>query len=119
VNRVEAAQVLGESLARPSATPCTWREDRDSYIREEQEKLRACLVEPKEVEAVASAWAQQYCAQSGAVRRLTVVARSEEKWLLYEPGTGLFSLAHGAENSAQPLSLLGFSSTDALAEWLG
>jgi hypothetical protein len=119
MNRAEAARAIEESFARPSATPCTWREDRDAYIREKQSELRESLIEPFEVQAVASQWAQQYCGQSSQVRSLVAVARSGTNWLLFDLTQSEFALAFGEPGPNGPLSLSGFSSPDALAEWLG
>jgi len=49
--------------------------------------------------------------------RVLAVARSGDHWLLYRPAKKEFSLAFGTETSA--LTILGFSSPDALGEWLG
>jgi hypothetical protein len=77
------------------------------------------VVEPVEVDAVASDWAQQYCGQPDTVRKLVALARSEDKWLLYDHEKDEFSLAYGEVLPGSALSLLGFASDDALAEWLG
>jgi hypothetical protein len=119
MNRIEALAAVEASFAMPSATPCTWREDRDAYIAEEKAKLLACLIEPVEVQAVATDWAQQYCGQTNETKSMIAVARRENSWLLFEPNKGVFALAFGTSTQLEPLSLLGFASTDALAEWLG
>jgi len=38
--------------------------------------------------------------------------------LLYNPSAGLFSLAYGSINDPADVDLVGYSSTDALAQWL-
>jgi len=114
-----AIQALKEALARPSNTPCTWREDRDAYLAEQKEALLARAIEPVAVEAVANDWAQKHVANTtGDVKTLVAVARQDDKWLLFDPKDGTFALAYGSVGT-MPLGLLGFSSTDALAEWLG
>ena len=45
------------------------------------------------------------------------IARSEYNWLLYVPALGVFSLAFGED--PEKLTILGFATNDALAEWLG
>jgi hypothetical protein len=45
------------------------------------------------------------------------VARLGESWLLYVPSVSRFALAFGKDPGS--LLALGFSSSDALAEWLG
>jgi hypothetical protein len=114
-----AIQALNAALARPSSTPCTWREDRDAYLAEQKAALLAHVIEPVTVQAVANDWAQKYVANTtGDVKALVAVARHDDKWLLFDPKDGTFALAYGTTD-AMPLGLLGFSSPDALAEWLG
>ena len=114
-----ALLALEASLAAGSSTPCTWRDDRDVYIQEQSQALRKATVEPHLVRAVASAWAQQHCGATAQVVELVAVAHSDENWLLFNELTGEFSLAYTTGPAMQPLSLLGFASKDALAEWLG
>jgi hypothetical protein len=119
VSEAPAIRALKDALARPSRTPCTWRNDRDAYVSEQTAALLGRVIEPIQVQAVANEWAQKYVSEtSGAVRSFIAVARHDDKWLLFDPNTGTFSLAYGATES-MPLGLLGFSSTDAIAEWLG
>ena len=118
MNSSSVFAALEASLARQSATPCTWREDRDVYIDEQKQALRASLIEPVAVTATASDWAQKHAACDNEERSYVAVARSGDTWLLYAPHSGEFAKAFGPGGKA-PLSLLGFASTDALAEWLG
>jgi len=68
---------------------------------------------------VATEWAIKYVGGwDSEPRDFAALARSGEKWLLYDPRTSNFSVAIGSELK-QPLGLLGFASGDALAEWLG
>jgi hypothetical protein len=114
-----AIEALKDALARPSSTPCTWREDRDAYLAEQISALLAQVIEPVAVQAVSNDWAQKHIANtSGDIRTLVAVARHDDKWLLFDPENGTFALAYGSTES-MPLGLLGFSSNDALAEWLG
>ncbi len=81
--------------------------------------LLARVIEPIGVQALANDWAQKHVANTpGDVRTLVAVARHDDKWLLFDPKEATFALAYGSAE-AMPLGLLGFSSTDALAEWLG
>jgi hypothetical protein len=114
-----ALLALEASLAAGSSTPCTWRADRDTYIQEQSQALRQAIIEPHPVRAIASAWAQQHCGATAQVVELVAVARAGENWLLFNQQTGEFSLACATGSNTQPLSLLGFASKDALAEWLG
>jgi hypothetical protein len=119
MDRTEASRILEESLGRRTATPCTSRRDRDVYIEEQKASLRACLIAPLDVSAVASAWAQEWCSQPDTIRQMIAFARREGSWLLYDPSAKTFALAYGDNPADGPLSLHGFESDDALAEWLG
>ena len=120
MNNHPALLALEKALTAESSTPCTWREDRENYIREQTQELREYSIEsPYAVQAVASEWAQQYCEASGDTTELIAVTRRDETWLLFNPATEEFAKAFGKENQSEPLSLLGFASGDALAEWLG
>jgi hypothetical protein len=113
-----ALKALEQSLARPSATPSGWRDDREVYLEECRQALREKLIDPVEVQAVAGAWAQQYANGDNQMRCYIALAREDATWLLYCPDTKEFAKAFG-KDLKQPLSLLGFSSDDALAEWMG
>jgi len=114
-----ALLALETSLSAGSSTPCTWRADRDVYIQEQSQALREAMVEPHSVRAVASAWAQQHCGATAQIIEFIAVAHLGENWLLFNERTGEFSLAYATGPTTEPLSLLGFASKDALAEWLG
>ena len=119
MTRTEAQERIEESFARESATPSIGAKDRDAYVEEQKAKLRACLIDPVPVTAIASDWAQRYGGQTSEVRKMVALAHSDGKWLLYDEATGDFATANGAAVLGGPLSLLGFQSKDALAEWLG
>ena len=70
------------------------------------------------VAAIASEWAQKFAGCDSQEREYVAVARLEDTWLLYAPQSGEFAKAF-SRGGKKPLSLLGFSSNDALAEWLG
>lgn len=118
MNRASADRVISQSFSRPSATPCTWRDDRDAYISEQQDALRANQIDPIRVKAVALEHYQQYFGADDVVRDYFAIARHGDDWLLYSPESGEFAKGFGSDASG-PLGLLGFSSNDALAEWLG
>ena len=113
-----ALLALEASLSSPSSTPCTWASDQEAYINEQKASLRASLISPRTVLAVGSVWAQKYAEADDQEREFVALASSGESWLLYCPRTGQFTKAFGSPDS-RVLSLLGFSSEDALAEWLG
>jgi hypothetical protein len=117
MDRASASKILEAALERPSSTPCTWREDRNAYIAECQAELRACQIDPVPVTAAAGTVAHQHFGYDRVVRKYFAIARSKETWLLYSPETKEFAKAFGT--SPENVGLLGPSSPDALAEWLG
>ena len=117
MDRSSATQMLNEAFSLPTTTPCTWRNDRDSYIAEKQEELRASQIDPVAVSAAADIIAQQHFGHDGKARPYVAIARSGETWLLYSQETREFAKAFG--KTADGLALLGPASPDALAEWLG
>lgn len=117
MDRLLATARLNEAFARTTATPCTWRRDRDAYISEMQEHLLASQIDPLPVVAIGDIVAQQNFGSDGVARSYFAIARDGETWLLYSPSTGHFAKAFGA--CRESLALLGFASHDALAEWLG
>ncbi len=122
MNHDVAVQALEVSLSAESSTPNLGQGDREAYLREQRLALRACLIQPVMVTASAGPWAQQHCGLSADPYRMIAVAYANTnvgQCLLYNPETGLFSLAYGHPESTEGLSLVGHSSTDALGEWLG
>jgi len=121
MTRAEALKVLEESFARPSSTPTLRPGSREAYLDEEKQRLRDAVIEPIKVMATASdfEWAKEEFGRNGEMHRMVAIAREEEKWLLYEPEKSRFAQAFELKGIPDPLYLLGFSSDDALAEWLG
>ena len=116
----EAKLALENSLNKPCGTPCTWREDRDVYIEEMRSKFLKCTIEPVEVKAVATEWAQKYCNADSQIHNLVAVAHEDDRWLLYIPSQEEFVLAHGSVDKS-PLKIfrgIGLAWDDALGEWL-
>lgn len=116
MNKSEASDAIHASLERGSSTPATWTADRDEYIKEKSLELEACVIDPVRVRITGETF------RYGAHTRLNdvevfAIARRGEDWLLFAPVLRTFSLAFGSNE--QDLSILGFASTDALAEWLG
>ncbi len=116
MNRERAVSALKESLNRESSTPCTWADDREAYILAKSSELLASVIEP--ALATISGETFNYGVKQ-ELERTTVyaIARSSSNWLLYAPELDRFSLAFGEVTNS--LTILGFSSNDALAEWLG
>ena len=116
MNRETALKAIEDSLARGSSTPCTWREDRDAYIQEQSDRLRASVIDPVKVQVANSEFKSQVTSEIQG-RDLYAIAQSASNWLIYTPDSSEFALAHG--DSADSLTFIGFYSSDALAEWLG
>lgn len=122
MSRDAAILALEMSLKGDSSTPNLGSGDRVSYLQEQRALLRACFVEPIAVKARASAWAQKYCGLRIEPYQMVLVAYHSDgagHCLLYNPETSLFSLAYGHPDNSKGLELIGYSSPDALAEWLG
>ncbi|MBM0104595.1 hypothetical protein JM946_07545 [Steroidobacter sp. S1-65] len=116
MNKKEARIAIERSLAKESATPTLGTNDRDTYVREKANELREALIEPVPIRIVGESF--EYGAKKDLERiALYVVARQGDNWLVYSPEREVFSLAFGTDPTA--LSILGFVSDDALAEWLG
>lgn len=115
----DARRILEESFAHPTPTPSR-RLDRGAYIEEHKTALRRLLIDPVLVTAVAGDWPQRYVAGTkNEPRPFYAIARNDTTWLLYDPTTKVFTKASNASESSGSLELIGFESTDALAEWLG
>jgi hypothetical protein len=112
----EALEAINASLLRESATPTLGADDRNAYLREQGEALRSSMVEPVLVRVVASTFEHGLTAKLSG-HAAYAVARDADKWLGFCPELGEFFLAYGS--SPDQLKAWGFSSDDALAEWLG
>ena len=115
----EALRLLDESLSRPSSTPTLGGEDRDQYLYRQREALRSCVIEPVLIKATASTWAKEQCGLPDVEFEMLALVHQERNWLLLNPDTKEFFLAYGNHPDNDRIELLGFSSDDALAEWLG
>ena len=74
------------------------------------------VIDPKKVRIVGEA-CKYGTFEELADKEVCAVTNSEAKSLLYAPVSGQFALAFG--DNPENLSILGFSSDDALTEWLG
>lgn len=117
MDRTDARSLIADSIAKGSSTPCTWRPDRDSYIREQTEILGHCLIEPIAVRAAPGALLEEHFHYGSDARDYVAIATHGTTWLLYSSEAGTFAKAFGVD--ASRLTLLGPQSADALAEWLG
>lgn len=111
-----AVSALMASFSRGSSTPSTWVADRDTYIAEQCSELLDAVIEPALASITSEAFSYGEKQELGGTL-LYAIARSGTRWLLYSAELERFALAFGERPDG--LSLLGFSSSDALAEWLG
>lgn len=118
MDRAEALQIIEGALSRSSVTP-SGQVNREAYLQEQTVALRACLIDPVQVSAVASDWAQKYCGWDRQTRTMYALAHRGNHWLLFNPESRKFCLADGTDPVSGTLLLTGFSSEDVLAEWLG
>ena len=115
MTREDAVDLIRASVSRGTATP-SFGPSREEYIRTQTDRLLEAVVEPQLVRVVG----ETYChgvLQDLRSESVLAVAREEEKWLLFRPSRGEFCMAYG--RSQNELTIWGFSSADALAEWLG
>jgi len=115
LTRDQVIEAIRESIARGSCTP-TLAEPRAEYLARETDRLLAAVVDA----CVATVVGEIY--QYGVYEQLKseqplAIAQDGERWLLLRPAKGEFALAYGP--GAEQLTIWGFSSSDALAEWLG
>ena len=80
MNRETALQAIEDSLTRGSSTPCTWREDRDAYVQEQSDRLRASVIDPVEVQVANSEFKSQVTSEIQE-RDLYAIARAANSWL--------------------------------------
>lgn len=113
----EAAKALLKSLSQDSSTPDFGAENREDFLKAARDELRAVMIEPVPVTAFTTEWVRTYAELSEGSYEMLAVAGAGDFWLLYDPDTGLFSLANGSLEGK--LVLVGFHSEDALAEWRG
>ena len=116
MNKYEAIEVIKNSVAKGSCTPNTSELEREEYIAERTEELMDSVIEPLGV-VVEKEIHHHGTLEEMSGKKSLVIARTKDHWLVYVPETGNFSLAFGGNEDA--LTILGFSSDDALAEWLG
>ena len=116
MDSARARHILEESLSRGSSTPCSWAESREAYIAEKSDQLRSALIEPVSVVVKRSLHQTELLARLSPYS-VFAIARLEDHWLLYVEELREFALAFG--QAADEVAILGFSSDDALTEWLG
>ena len=88
----------------------------EEYIEEQSTELLDRVVEPEKV-VITSACFPEYYLKKYQATNVWAIAKWQDNWLLTLEDENEFALAFG--ESKNNLMMLGFSSSDALAEWLG
>ncbi len=117
MNRIQAIEAIKASVAKGSSTPILGDLDRNTYLTDELSKLLASCIEPLPVTVVGETYKYGVYEEISKYHIFAVAQRDNYWWLLFIPEIDKFSLAFGA--SIDLLTILGFASDDALAEWLG
>lgn len=117
MNKSDAITILKESFSHPTSTPHVGAADRDIYIEKSKYFLIEHVVDPLKVEAHTSQWVREFTDFTADSYFMTAIAKNENRELLYDENSKTFSLA--IRNEQGKLYLVGYASTDALAEWLG
>jgi len=115
----EIAARLDEALAMPNTDSGAWsppHADRDAYLDSKRAELRAARVVPYAVTFHPGEEAALLGPWEDREYTLFVVARSGPDVLLFDPGTLRFTL--GLVDAADRYAVTGYSSGDALAEWI-
>ncbi|WP_157725058.1 hypothetical protein [Vogesella sp. LIG4] len=116
MNKDQAFAVLNASFACGSDTWVAPEHDRATYIANKSQQLLGCVIDPVKVTIQGEMFhygVHEKLSQS----QLRAIAHQDGRWLIYSPDQDVFALGFG--ESATRLTVLGFASGDALAEWLG
>jgi hypothetical protein len=116
----DAKRLVRESLSIPNKDCGAWwppDRDRDEFLNERRADLVNSLVEPYRVTVTPDRSARTFAGWEDRPYTMFVVAKGgRNSVLLINSETGCFSL--GSVDAAGTVYLLGFSSDDALAEWV-
>lgn len=88
----------------------------EEYVERCSTSLIQSVIEPKRVK-INKACFPEYYLERYKSSKVWVIANSRDNWLITIENESEFALAFG--NNPSDLMMLGFSSSDALAEWLG
>lgn len=113
---LEARQKLVQSFEEGAESPVPAGRDPAEYIESAKEQLLANLITPIEAH-IAGASFPEYALPVYESSKVWAIAKSGNHWLLTLEGQQQFALGFGA--SPEALEILGFSSSNALGEWLG
>ncbi|AMO24353.1 hypothetical protein GCM10027034_14240 [Ramlibacter solisilvae] len=115
MTRQDVIERIRESASRGSATP-TLGPNRAQYLAEQTELLIGSVIEPSSATVIGETYGYGVFDELKS-EHVLAVAHDADRWLLFRPVKGEYSLAHGPD--VEHLTIWGFSSPDALAEWLG
>ena len=116
MDRASAISAIDHSLSQGSGTPIPSGVSPEAYLTEQAAALLAAVIEPVAV-TISSEMFNHGTRAALSAAPVFAIAHRDSNWLLFSPELGVFSLAFGP--SHDDLGILGFSSNDALAEWLG
>jgi hypothetical protein len=120
MDTTDAKRLVRESLSIPNEDCGAWSppdRDRDEFLNERRSDLVKALVEPLRVSVTPDRSARTFGEWEDRPYAMFVVAKTEKNTvLLVDSETRCFSL--GSVDAAGTVYLLGFSSNDALAEWV-
>ncbi|MBY6189331.1 hypothetical protein KUV22_02770 [Microbulbifer agarilyticus] len=88
----------------------------EKYVESQTQFLLDHVIEPVQAK-VTSACFPEYDFENYKNSEVWCIARSGNSWLLHNVNENEFALGFGESEAS--ISMLGFSSPDALAEWLG
>lgn len=117
MNQIQAIEAIKVSVAKGSNTPILGNLGKNTYLADELSKLLVCCIDPVPVTVVGETYKYGVYEEISKYHIFAVAQRDNYWWLLFIPEIDKFSLAFGA--SIDSLTILGFASDDALAEWLG
>ena len=116
MSKDEILQIIRDSRAKGTSSPFVGALSREDEIDKSFLQLENCLVEPFPVNVVAAYHPQKECKFINGPD-VIAIAENNNEYLLYTTTTKLFAKAWRTDENQ--FTILGFSSTDVIAEWRG
>src|SRR5262245_9006290 len=120
MDATDVKRLVRESLSIPNEDCCAWSppdRDRNEFLDEGRSDLSKWLVEPYQVLVTPDSTARRFGDWEDRPYAMFVVAKTDKNSvLLLNSETGYFSL--GSFDASGGVQILGYSSDDALAEWI-
>ena len=116
MEKPQVLKTIRESRKRGTCSPFVGAADREAEIDKVLIQLEASLIEPEKAKVVSAHFPQEdrvFLKNQGVF----AVAKSGDEYLLHSVAENLFAKAWKSKN--QEFTILGFSSSDAIAEWRG